>query len=288
MSVPRARVDATRGLNEIARELPAKRVCFVAIPVADEPKDGGLDFSGTVEAAVPQNAPLKDGEPDLDLVDPRRMQRRVHELEAPSVPSVESAPPVVLPLLVNVEIVPDHDDALSGVVARNGLQKPGERVGVTSLDHLSEHLPRAHIKGPEQRTRTMTNVLELVAHGSVGAGVRRVRARQHLHRLFVDAQDDSVLGGLQIELADAANLGLEVRIRAVQPGPHAMRAKASGAEHPLHGGATDINANTREQLVREGLLGPDLAKGSSVAFWAAACQSDDLATCLDGDLRWAP
>ena len=288
MSVPRARVDATRGLNEISRELPAKRVCFVAIPVADEPEDGGLDISGTVEAAMPQNAALKDGEPDLDLVDPRRMQRRVHELEAPSVPSVESAPPVVLTLLVNVEIVPDHDDALSGVVARHGLQKPCERVGVTSFDHLSEDLTRAHIEGPEQRTRAMTNVLELVAHGSIRGGVRRVRARQHLHRLLVDAQDDGVLGRLQVELADAANLGLEVRIRAVQPRSHVVRAKASGAEHALHGGATDIHASTRKQLVGEGLLRPNLAKGSSVTFRAAACQSDDLATRLDGDLRWAP
>lgn len=221
-------------------------MCFVSIPVADEPKDGGLDISSTVEAAVSQYAPLEDGEPDLDLVDPRRMQRRVHELEAAIVPSIESAPPVVLALLVDVEVVPDHDDALSGVVTRDGVDKTRERVGVTSHDDLSEHLPRTHIEGPEQRTRAMTNVLELVAHGGIRRGVRRVRARQHLHRLFVDAQEDGVLGRLQVELADAANLGLEIWIRAVQPRPHVVRAKAFGAEHALHGGATDVNARTRE------------------------------------------
>jgi hypothetical protein len=193
MSVPCGRVDATRSLNEIARELPAERVCFVLIPVTNEPKHGGLDVSCTIKAAISQNAPLEDGEPNLDLIQPRCMQRRVHEIEATAVSSVESAPPVVLALLVNVEVVPDDNDALSRIMARDGLQKAYERIRVASHDHLSEHLPGAHIERPEQRTCAMTNVLEFVAHHSVRCRMRRMFARKHLHWLLVDAENHNVL-----------------------------------------------------------------------------------------------
>jgi hypothetical protein len=67
-----------------------------------------------------------------------------------------------------------------------------------------------------------------------------------------------------------------------------MRPKAFGAEHALHGGAADLNASPREELVREGLLRPYLAKRRCIAFRTAARQSDDLATRLNSDIWWTP
>lgn len=57
------------------------------------------------------DASLENGEPELDLVDPRSMRGRVHELEPAAVPLVESGPAPVAPVVVDVEVVPDHDHA---------------------------------------------------------------------------------------------------------------------------------------------------------------------------------
>lgn len=67
-----------------------------------------------------------------------------------------------------------------------------------------------------------------------------------------------------------------------------MRAKALGAQHALDRRAADLHARAREQLVGDGLLGPDFAKRGRLAFWAAARQSHDLAASLQGNLRRAP
>src|SRR6187402_3114485 len=97
-----------RRVHESPGERPTERTCLRAVPVPDEPDDVLRESRHTVEAAVAQDATLKDAKPDLDLVDPGRMQRRVDEAESTTVFSIEPRPPPVASVVVHVEIVPDH------------------------------------------------------------------------------------------------------------------------------------------------------------------------------------
>ncbi len=71
-----------------------------------------------LEAAVAQNTALKNAEPDLDLIDPGGMQRRVDEAKAMSVLLVEPRPAGVASVVVQVEVVPDDVDTAAFVALR--------------------------------------------------------------------------------------------------------------------------------------------------------------------------
>jgi len=76
---------------------------LAGVPVGDEAANGEDQRLRRLERGVPEDAAREDAEPDLDLVDPRRMQRSVDEAEAPTVPPVERFPPRAR---VDVEVVP--------------------------------------------------------------------------------------------------------------------------------------------------------------------------------------
>lgn len=188
---------------------------FVPVPVIDEAIDGGFELLRVLEAAVAQNPAMKDGEPDLNLVEPGGVQWCVNEREALAVPGVELAPPAILPVVVNVEVVPDHDDALLWVALREGLHEPHECASVAMRDDLAEHLSCAHIECTEKGARAMTNVLELMADAPIGGHMRRESPGERLHGLFVEAKQDDAVGWSEVELANTASFGSEVWIRAV-------------------------------------------------------------------------
>src|SRR5687768_540883 len=76
------RDEAHGRVDESAREGPAEGARLGAIPMPDEAEDVMSKRSHALEAAVAQHTTLKDAEPDLDLVNPRRVQRRVDEAKA--------------------------------------------------------------------------------------------------------------------------------------------------------------------------------------------------------------
>jgi hypothetical protein len=80
-------------------------------------------------------------------------------------------------------------------------------------DDAAEDPARAYVEGREQRARPVTSVLELVADDATMIRVKGVTARQRLHRLFIDAKDDSVLGGVHVETADPSHLRAKVNPR---------------------------------------------------------------------------
>src|SRR5271169_5051575 len=71
-------------VHESPGEGPAEGARLSAIPMPDEAQDVMRERGHALEAAVAQNAALKDAEPDLDLIDPGGMQRRVDEAKAMS------------------------------------------------------------------------------------------------------------------------------------------------------------------------------------------------------------
>ena len=75
--------------------------------VLDVAHDARSRLGHIVEIGVLEHPLLQDGKEDLDLVDPRRMNRRVYEMKAVSVLLVELGPALVGPAVVRVEVVPD-------------------------------------------------------------------------------------------------------------------------------------------------------------------------------------
>src|ERR1700674_1044990 len=109
-----SRSELLLSLRKVAGERPAKRSSG-EVPEADEAKDRAAQLANAIEAAVLEHAALEDREPDLDLVDPGRVNRRVHEMKAAAVPAVEARPAAVAAVVVDVEIVPDDVDLLARV-----------------------------------------------------------------------------------------------------------------------------------------------------------------------------
>lgn len=162
-----------------AGEGPPKRVGVDAIPSPDEAEDGALEVGVSGERAVAQHAALQNREPDFDLVDPRSVKRREHEVEAPAVPKIESRPALRLPLLVDVEVVPDNVDLRVGVSGSDILKEATSASAVrclttfpitspvaTSNEASSEHVP----------WRTYSNSRLTLASGALVLGCFRVSA----------------------------------------------------------------------------------------------------------------
>src|SRR5690606_38667041 len=181
---------------------PAKRMPLPAVPVLDETLNA-LGLRGRRgEVAVLEHAAVKDRKPDLDLVHPRRVLRRVHEAKSTTMPRVELLPAVVLPVVVDVEVVPPVVDLLARIPAGERVHERAERVGTAMWHHPAEHPPRLHIEGSQKALGSVALVLVLVPDGAVApVRVRRVPALQHLHRLLVDADNYRVLWGVEVQPA---------------------------------------------------------------------------------------
>ena len=134
----------------------------------------------------------------------------------------------------------------------------------------------------------MTTVLELVADDAVMTHVDRMTAGQRLHRLLVDAHDDTVLGRVPVEAADPCDLGSKVGIRGMQPVADTVRAPATGSEYASDSTAAHPLAAGCVQGVRDRLVRPHVAKHHAVVRRSLARQLNDLASGLQRHTRWPP
>jgi putative transposase len=94
-------------LQGVALEGPLERMSLVGIPVRDEAEDSAIELVEAVEDAIAKYALLHDTEEELDLVDPGGMQRSVVETEAVAVPRIETGPPLLGTIEMNVQVIPD-------------------------------------------------------------------------------------------------------------------------------------------------------------------------------------
>ena len=132
--------------------------------------------------AVAEQPSLQDAEEKFDLVDPRRVDGRVMEVEPPAVALVEACPTLAGAIVVDVQVVPDDVDLLAG-------QQFGQR-----LHELDEVLRRAigaylpvdpagvDVEGGDQLAGAVADVL-VVATTVAAPGwlFDRVLATQGLH-----------------------------------------------------------------------------------------------------------
>src|SRR5690606_21189141 len=208
-------------------EGPAEGVRLVHIPVLHEAHHASLDGLDVREAVVPQDPALQDGEPELHLVHPRGVLWCVDEREAAAMARVELGPTLLLPVVVDVEVVPDDDD-LARDARADGLQDLHQIPPRSLRPALSIDLAGAHVERCEERARAVAAVVELLP--ARAAGLRRLEPRPTLmceEALLVDAEDGRVVGRRHVQLAHPFDLVVELRVLAVEPHPDAMRPDVS-------------------------------------------------------------
>jgi hypothetical protein len=278
--------DASGCVDESPSEGPAEGARLGTIPMSDEAEDVLSERCHALETAVAQDTALKDAEPDLDLIDPGGMQRRVDKAEAMSMLLVEPRPTSVASVVVQVEVVPNDVDTAAIVALCERVHEGQQCTRIAVPNDATEHLPGTDVEGREQRTRPTTTVLEFVANDASVTHVDGVTARQRLHRLLVDAHNDSVLGRVPVEAADARDLRSKIGIRGMEPVANTVRAPATRTQYPSDGTAAHPLAAARVQGVRDRLIGPHIAKGYAVVCRSLTCQLDDLAPGLQRHTRW--
>src|SRR5690606_29262629 len=155
------------------------------IPAVDERVDGGDQRSTTAKRAIPDDAPLQDTEPELDLVNPRSMLGRVQKMEAATMPLVEILPALAC---VDIEVVPNHVHGPRGIALCELLEEGNEVVGGAALA-TAEDLAGLHIESADQRDRPIARVLELATPWPATTRLaQRMVVLQSLHPgFFVDA-----------------------------------------------------------------------------------------------------
>ena len=139
-----------------------ERMTVSLVPAVDEGEKAVSEIFFGGEVAMAKAAAADDREEDLNLVHPRCVQRCVEELELAAVPFVERGPTALGPVVVDVQIVPDHDDPLGiTVMLRDPFHEGHEVVCATGLATVGEDLSVPDVEGGEQRLRAMADVFEL-------------------------------------------------------------------------------------------------------------------------------
>jgi len=109
---------------------------FIVVPMANESTHSGFQLAGRVEHSVSEHAFLNDAEEDLDLVDPRSVNRSVEEAKSITVTPIETLPSLGFAIKMDVEIVPDDVDLLPWVLARYGIHEIQDVEGFAALANL--------------------------------------------------------------------------------------------------------------------------------------------------------
>lgn len=205
-------------------EGPAPGMSFQGVPVIKESEKGGVELFQAAKACIPEDPPLEDTKPDLNLVDPGRMDRCIDKVKAPPMPDVEGLPSVAV---MDVEVVPDHVNRPDRVAFGHGFHE-GQEIGLSSLSTtVAKDTSRPRLEGREQGSRAMAPIFKLKASRVTPArALRREPAFQGLNaRLLIDTKNRGSLWRFQIELTDSLDFRLELRIRAMEPHSQTMRAQ---------------------------------------------------------------
>ena len=163
------------------------------------------------EDAASDHVALDLGEPDLDLIQPRRVGRR--EVEVQSRMICEEALDVTA--LVDREVVEDDVDLTLAAHAREKTLEEGhEGRAVVLLDGGADDLARARVQRGKERQGPVPVVLEAVPLQAPWRQRQdRIQAVERLDlRLLVQREDSRVLGRVQIQPDHVGGLALEVRI----------------------------------------------------------------------------
>src|SRR5580658_302482 len=271
-----ARIASSGSAFEPASEGPPKGMGFVLVPVANKALDDADEFGGRWEGAVFEDAASQKAEPDLHLVHPRRVQRRVEEAESSSVALVEGVPRGTP---MNIEIVPDDGEVAGRVPSRDAPHKAHQVVGLALNGALADDLPGMGIEGGKKRPCAVTTIFELAAPRLAACGrLERVLVLESLHpRLFIDAKHH-VTGSRfrQVDVADSADLRPKVGVGAMQPETYMVRTNLLHGEDAPNLGLAQQKAAYAEQRGTQRICRPHVSKRELALEGAITGELDQL------------
>ena len=173
-----------------------------------------LSCSTEVNDAPAERLALQDGEPALDLIEPRGACRRKVECHE----RVALEPFVVL--LVCIQIVEDDLEPCLWIGGNDVIHEVEKFLAATAFLVCGPDLAGGNLEGGKQGCRAMPFVV--VAVPGQGASVRQfqvaLRPFKGLdRRLLIDAENNRVLGRRQIETDHIGGLCRKIRIVALAP-----------------------------------------------------------------------
>lgn len=186
--------------------------------------DGGKDASG-------DNLPLDLGEPDFDLVKPRRIGRRKMNADLR----------VIGQKVVNEfgfmgrEIIDDDVDLASRRLGGHSVSKKVDKLGAgMALSGLAKDFAASGIEGSVKRKGSMAVILKTMGFGSAWRkGQNRIQTVQGLDSaLFVHAKDRGMIRRVKIEADNVGSLLLKVGVLAQHVAAQPVRLKAVASPNP--------------------------------------------------------
>jgi len=182
----------------------------------DEAADLVDELLDRLERPVLQDALVQNSKPDLDLVQPRSMDRRVHELEASTVSGVELLPSLAV---MDVEIVPNDVHRPTGDGSCERFHELHQVVGLPRWATDTAYLTRLDLKRRDERAGSMPHIFVLASPPPTGAWEAVwMGTLQGLHpRLLVYAKHSSPLWRMQVQAADPPGFGAKLGVLTVEP-----------------------------------------------------------------------
>src|SRR3989304_3911122 len=174
--------------------------------------------------------PLELSEPQLHLVEPGAVGRSVEQLHA----GMPGPPGLHLRGLVGREVV-DNDVDLFAPIAPGGLlEEPHKLRGVVSGDALPADVAGGDLQGGVEREGATPEVLKAVPFALPRLeGQGRLRAIKGLNvTLLIDAQDDGMGGGIDIQPENGRGLCFEVGVGAGDVVVQLMGSETMAAPEP--------------------------------------------------------
>ena len=113
-----ARGCALRSLPVGAAPCPAKWVQFPRVPMAHKIFNVFLLRYRRREIAMFDDTALQNREPHFDLIHPRCVNGRVHKPKPATVATIELRPACGGPVIMNIQIVPNHDHFFAAMLPR--------------------------------------------------------------------------------------------------------------------------------------------------------------------------
>ena len=207
----------------------------------DERIDMLLQLLDSRERCAAERLALQNGEPYLDLIEPRRSCRREVEVHF----GVLLEPTLIL--LVGVEVV-DDDVKLAIRKGGNDAVHEAEELHATAPFRMRGYnLAGSDLECCKQGRRSVP--LVIVALSGQGAAVRQLqitlRSLQCLdRRLFVDAKDNGLRGWIDIQADNVGGLGCKLGIVALAPGFAGRQVDLVVSQEP----PDILNANIAQRL----------------------------------------
>lgn len=248
----------------------------MTVPVVNEQMNAPGQVAGVLEVAVSKESTLDDGEPDLDLIHPRSVDRREDEMEPIAVASVEFRPAFVGAVFVCIKVVPDDIDVALRILPGQGLHELDSLVRGALGNDTPEDFARASIEGSDQAARSVADVLVLETNGPIRSSFSGMPTNECLQWLFIDADDLCSLGRVKVELTDAISLLSEIQVAAVKPHPNVVRPELMKPKDSSHLGNAQLPPRDDFESMGQRFVSPHLAEGGQRIVGALAGQLHEL------------